>query len=134
MRNMEIIRITSSMVHGTRGVMVIDRQPLGVTLELPWRMNVSFKSCIPIGDYICARFTSGRYGETFIVMGVYDREGILFYPGNFLVDTDGSIIPGLSFCKANEEELVQYSKRAFDRMMKRLSGSDTFRLTIRNAF
>lgn len=134
MRNMEIIRITSSMVHGTRGVMLIDRQPVCVTLELPWRMNEPFRSCISIGDYFCSRYNSEIYRDTFIVLGAYNRDGILFHPGNYLKDTDGCILPGMSFGKSNDDVLIIESRLAFKLMMERLSGNDGCRLTIRNAF
>ena len=134
MRNMEIIRITSSMTQGTRGVMLIDRQPQCLTLELPWRMNVPFESCIPEGEYLCERYMSARYKETYIVLGVYSRDAILFHPGNFLEDTDGCIIPGSSFGAPNARPLVVSSRYAFNQMMDRLRGRDEFHLTIRNAF
>lgn len=134
MRHMEIIRITSSMVHGTRGVMVIDRQPLCVTLELPWRMNEQSRSCICVGDYLCESYESARYRDTYLVLGVHGREGILFHPGNYLLDTDGCILPGMSFGRSNDEILIIESRLAFKYMMERLSGQDFFRLTIRDVF
>lgn len=134
MRFIQIVRFASMVEKGTRGVMILDGQPFLVTLELPWNMNNPFLSCIPCGLYYCERYTSTRYKETFIVLGVQDREGILFHPGNFLRDTDGCILPGLSFGAPNAKALVISSRVAFERFMMSMEGYDRFLLQITNAF
>ena len=134
MRFIQIMRFASLMDKGTRGVMILDGQPFLVTLELPWRMNEPFISCIPCGLYYCERYTSSRYKETFIVLGVHNRDGILFHPGNFLRDMSGCICPGLSYGGLHAKALVISSRVAFERFMMALQGSDRFLLQIQNAF
>lgn len=134
MRFIQIVRFAPLMHKGTRGVMLLDGQPFLVTLELPWLMNESFKSCIPCGLYYCERYTSARYKETFMVFGVHNRDRILFHPGNFLRDTDGCILPGLSFGALHAKALVISSRVAFERFMMSMEGQDRFLLQIQNAF
>ncbi len=134
MRFIQITRFPGTVDKGTRGVMVLDGQPFIVTLELPWRMNERSISCIPTGLYYCERYTSSRYKETFIILGVHDRDGILFHPGNFLKDTDGCICTGLSFGAPHAKALVIDSRLAFDRFMIALENDNRFLLQIRNAF
>lgn len=64
------------------------------TLELPWRDNEQFVSCIPPGHYICKRRTSSQYGHHFLVSNVYGREFILLHWGNYHRDTSGCILVG----------------------------------------
>lgn len=134
MHFIQIVRFPSMAAKGTRGVMVLNGQPFLVTLELPWRMNITFESCIPVGLYHCERYISTRYKETFMILGVYERECILFHPGNFLRDTDGCICPGLSFGAIHAKALVISSRVAFERFMMALEGHDRFLLQILNVF
>lgn len=134
MHLIEILRISSSMVTGTRGIMMVDRAPFLVTLELPWKMNIPFKSCIPVGEYICKRYKSDRYKHTFIIENVTNRDRVLFHVGNFLEDTDGCICIGLSFGEVGESALIRDSRIAFKRFMRILSDVMEFSLVIRNVF
>lgn len=134
MHFIEIVRLTSSMTTGSRGVMLFNGEPFLVTLELPWRMNTPFKSCILPGNYLCERYTSPRYKETFIILDVYHRDRVLFHIGNFLRDTDGCVCVGLSFGQPGESALIRDSRIAFERFMDAFSDYRVFNLRIRNAF
>lgn len=134
MRIVEIIRLSSTMERGTLGVLRIDKQPFCVTLELPWRENLPFKSCIPPGQYHCEKYESSRYNETYIVLGVPERDGILWHPGNFLSDTDGCILPGTSFGHVEGKLLIRESVDAFNYFMNYLRPDNSFHLTITDCF
>lgn len=64
------------------------------TLELPWRNNEPFNSCIPLGKYQVERRHSPRYGNHWEILGVKDRDLILIHGGNFHRDTEGCVLVG----------------------------------------
>lgn len=53
------------------------------TLELAWRDNRQFVSCIPAGNYTVQAYMSKRLGRCLIVNGVEARTGILIHRGNY---------------------------------------------------
>lgn len=75
------------------------------TLELPWRDNKPFISCIPQGIYNCKRYSSSKYPKAWQICNVPDRDRILIHAGNFASvvnlqrsyksDTEGCILVGL---------------------------------------
>lgn len=109
------------------GVLVIDGKPICLTLELPWADNQKEISCIPVGEYACKRIRSIKHGETFEVLNVPNRAGILFHVANYLHEIRGCIAVGLELGNA----CVMKSAAAFDLFMLTLRGQDEFRLTIR---
>jgi len=77
------------------------------TLELPYRNNEPFISCIPAGTYKCEKVTSPKHGYCILVTGVPGRSQILFHPFNFaagtLIETKGCIGPGSGFADINAD-------------------------------
>lgn len=75
--------------HGTFGVMTLpDGQQLH-SLELPWRNNLSNRSCIPEGRYRCILTWSPRFGRMmWLVNGVVGRLGIRIHPANLAGDVE----------------------------------------------
>lgn len=70
------------------------------SLELPWLDNDTDVSCIPVGDYVCTRRHSVKYGWHWKVTEkngdeVRGRSFILIHIGNFHRDTRGCIILGV---------------------------------------
>ena len=70
------------------------------SLELPWLDNEQSISCIPVGDYICTRRHSVKYGWHWKVTEkngdeVRGRSFILIHVGNFHRDTRGCIVLGV---------------------------------------
>lgn len=64
-------------------------------LELPWRGNVNFTSCIPPGRYRYRVAWSPRAGRNVIwIDGVPDRENIQIHPGNFTSQINGCALVG----------------------------------------
>ena len=64
------------------------------TLELPWRENEPFISCIPEGTYKVIPRDSTTYGNHWHVQDVTGRSLILIHAGNYHRDTEGCIIVG----------------------------------------
>lgn len=77
-----------------------------VTLERPWLDNRRRESCIPAGRYRCVWKRSPKFGWTFEVTGVPDRDAILFHAGNKVRDSLGCILTGRRFAADPIEEIA----------------------------
>lgn len=64
------------------------------TLELPFRDNAPFISCIPPGKYHCTRRFGEKFGAHWILKDVPGRSLILIHAGNFHRQTQGCILVG----------------------------------------
>jgi hypothetical protein len=132
----------SSTDQGTYGVLSC----AGVTfhtLELPWRDNKRQRSCIPVGEYVCQRVNSPRFGRVFHVNNVPGRSAILIHSGNFAGDVDmgyashvqGCILLGMARGKMRDlsgspQRAVLLSKPAVRKFME-LVGEGPFLLQVK---
>ena len=64
MKQVEIVRVLSSSMYGTYGVLLIEKMPVCVTLERYWYFNKRNVSCIYPGQFVCELIKSEKYGET----------------------------------------------------------------------
>jgi hypothetical protein len=71
------------------------------TLELPWKDNRRSASCIPTGDYKCAKRWSEKYKNHFHVQHVPGRQYILIHQGNYYTQTEGCILVGTAHTDIN---------------------------------
>lgn len=127
----ELVRLETSKNYGTLGVLKINKKVFCCTIEPPDNENERNISSIPTGQYICRRYNSPTFGETFQVIEVTGRSGILFHKGNTEGDTAGCIILGQSFEKlGSHERAVINSGKTFEMFMSELSGYIEFNLTI----
>lgn len=121
------------------------------SLELPWRDNQPYVSCIPPGRYQC----EFNYSRTFkrklyLVKGVEGRSGIRIHGANWAGDVKmdyysqllGCMAPGLRYAQMTPTDderdwkpqwTVKSSQRALKQMMNVLKG-DPFELVIEEAF
>jgi hypothetical protein len=139
----ELLRLQDNG-EATLGCLRLDKKLPGIwTLEEPWRNNERNVSCIPEGAYRTERVVDRilsvkKYDEpyvipsTFEVTGVSGRSGILFHPGNTVLDTRGCILLGLDIAKLGLRgyDAVTDSRVAFNRFLHWLKGVDEFTLTI----
>jgi len=125
MSSAEIKRI-SSRSDLTYGVLFWDGAPVCITLENPWKENERRVSCIPEGEYICKRYRSARYPNTFEVTGVPGRSKILFHIGNTTADTAGCILTG-NYAWGTS---IRASKNAFNRFMRAVGSLPSFKLRV----
>lgn len=59
------------------------------TIELPWRDNKTFISCIPTGDYLCKWTWSPAFKRhMYLVDNVSGRSGIRIHKGSYAGATD----------------------------------------------
>lgn len=127
----ELIRLETSKLHGTLGVIKINKCVFCFTLEPADNENIRNISNIPTGQYICRRYSSERYQNTFEVIQVTGRSGILFHSGNTIDDTEGCILLGSERGKLlSHERAILNSGNTFDRFMNLLDTCMEFHLTI----
>ncbi len=123
-------RVTSAHKDGSYGVLFDEKDPFVITLERPWINNQVDVSCIPVGEYMCQRINSPKFGDTFEVINVPGRVNILFHKGNSVTDRHGCIILGSRFGKNVEQIVVEESAAAFAKFHEHLTGLKEFRLVI----
>ena len=128
-----ILKRVSSTTKCTLGVLIDSESGFIVSLmlELPWKFNRKSESCIPDGDYVCEPYSSDKYKNVFQVVDVTGRSHILIHSGNTVNDTNGCLLPGVSFGTYKENEAVFQSKNSLSDI-KKYVGDKSFKLTIKS--
>jgi len=99
---------------GTNGEITHQHRTVCACIELPWRDNRRFVSCIPEGRCRLVKRMHPRWGEQLAVANVPNREGILLHPANdALTQLQGCIAP-VSMCTAPGEG--NHSRIALERL------------------
>lgn len=99
---------------GTNGEITYRHRTVCACIELPWRGNRRYISCIPEGRYRLVKRMHPRWGEQLAVANVPDREGILLHPANdALSQLQGCIAP-VAACTAPGEG--SHSRIALERL------------------
>ena len=130
MYTMRLNRQEDNFIYGTFGILLINSKVFCVTLEPPDNLNKSSISSIPAGQYMCKRYSSNRYPDTFQVMNVPDRYKILFHAGNFVENTEGCILLARKFGTIKHGPGILNSGETFKQFMDTMLGIDKFQLTI----
>lgn len=130
---LELIRLETSL-EGTFGVLKINKRIFCVTLELPNRLNLRNMSCIPEQQYICQKYLSPTYGDTYYVKNVPNRSTILFHPGNLIENTEGCILIAEYFGELKEQRAILNSRKVFKEFMVICESHLTLHLTICNNY
>jgi len=76
------------------------------SLELPWKNNKPFISCISKGFYICEKVASNSYGEIFEVKDVEGRTLIYIHWGNYTHNYKGCIGLGKNHAYIDNDQLL----------------------------
>ncbi len=129
----ELIRITNLPFYGMFGALTMDNVPFCVTLEPDDKNNARGISCIPADIYECRRITSPRFGYTFEVMNVPNRDHILFHAGNTSDHTHGCILLAQHYGKLKGKLAVLNSGNTFKAFMKIMKDVENFELVIRES-
>tara|TARA_R100001244_G_scaffold112540_1_gene83271 strand:+ start:5 stop:472 length:468 start_codon:yes stop_codon:yes gene_type:complete len=135
-----LIRVSQTNF-GTFGVLTNHQgHPIILTLENPWKDNIPYDSCIPIGTYTIKRHLSPKFGETFLITDVPSRSHILFHCGNQHTDTYGCVLTGEEFTYFDQPSKpgvvnpgVSESRNGFNKFMTFMDGEDSALLCIRNS-
>jgi hypothetical protein len=133
MRQLRLVRV-SECNGATCGVLVIDDAPEFVTLEDAWRDNERLVSCIPVGRYKIKPRISPKFGNTWQVIDVPQRNHILFHAGNTHRDTNGCILLGMQFGDIGEDQAILASRSAFNNFMRLMNGLSEAELLIIDAY
>ena len=128
---LEIVRLEEGQF-GTFGVLKVQKRIQMFTLEPNDWENVTSVSSIPAQQYLCRRYLSDKFGETFIIEQVPNREGILFHWGNWKKDTEGCILLGRGLL--TDRTGVSNSKEAFKQFMEMFSGYNLLHLTVKEVY
>ena len=141
MRQLRLVRHRTGD-DGTFGRLSGEGMPLGsgsdlVIGELPWRLNVPWRSCIPSGSYRVDPHSSMRFGECLRVGRVRGRSSILLHAGNWCgawweglrSDSRGCLLPGLQVGDLAGQSAVLSSRVAMGRLLK-WCGGESFRLEV----
>lgn len=78
----------------TLGLLLLDNKFLADTLELPWKDNAKFTSCIPEGKYKINWELESNQWPCYRFEKVPGRENILIHPANTISDLEGCIAFG----------------------------------------
>lgn len=127
---MVLKRIAHDPEFGMFGSLILGSIPFAVTIELPWRNNERFVSCIPCGYYECKRIKRPNEQVTFEICNVPNRDHILFHIANNVKDLLGCIGVAEEFGELRGKPAVLSSGRGFAEFMNKLHGVDSYWLTI----
>ena len=115
MTNSFIIKRIVENEDGIFGTIIIEHKIIGFTLELPWRMNEEYISCIPAGTYKYKKYYSEKFNRECInIINVFSRKDVEMHPGNIITDTNGCILPGLKTGKYKNLNAVLDSNKCLD--------------------
>lgn len=126
----------------TLGIITVEGiiDPIWHTIELPWKDNEKFISCIPKGSYICVPIKNEKYNpypDIWRLQDVPNRQGIDIHVLNRAEQSEGCIGPGLSagYMKYKNPDVgmgkaVLNSSAAMSQM-KTVIGWEKFELTVR---
>jgi len=100
---------------GVNGSLFLDGKFICHTIELPWKANKRYESCITEEEYdVSVRF-SKKFGWHLHIKNVFNRKWILFHPANDAQkELRGCIAPVI---KLTGEGKGRHSRRAMDILM-----------------
>jgi len=125
-----ILRLNEDHDLGTFGVLLIQAEPFCVTLEPSDRLNRQFVSSIPAQQYWCKKHYSPLFHNTYKILDIPERTGVLFHPGNSVTDTEGCIILAQYWGKLHGNRAVLNSGNTFKEFLKIMEPFEMFHLTI----
>ncbi|HDZ39529.1 MAG TPA: hypothetical protein ENH62_14855 [Marinobacter sp.] len=127
---LRLTRAEERFPEGTFGWLRIQSEIFCATLEPPDLLNAASASSIPAQQYICERYSSSKYPDTFQIMNVPGRDKVLFHAGNRVKDTEGCVILAAMHGKLYGDRAVLNSGKTFKEFMRRLDDHSRLHLTI----
>jgi len=129
-----IIRVEDNFQYGTFGGLLIGKEFFCLTLEPREYENRKNFSCIPAGQYECERVMSPKFGTTYEICNVPDRDHVLFHAGNVVEDTEGCVIVAEKLGKLKGNRAVLNSGRTFTNFLNTMAPYPKFNLTIKESW
>ena len=130
----ELIRIEEHETFGTFGVLRLQKRAFCVTLEPPDKENQQSVSSIPAQQYICKRYSSQSYPNTWQITNVPGRSKVLIHAGNTVDHTEGCILLAQYFGKLKGDRAVLNSGNTFKAFMAATANVEKLHLTIKEVF
>lgn len=101
------------------------------TLERPWLDNKRSVSCIPKGEYEVEPNDTLAHPNTYRVLNVPNRDGILIHIGNLVSHSEGCILVGKSRADVDKDGKVDIARSTEAiREMNKLIGKNNFKLIV----
>ena len=129
-----LIRLEHSWTWGTFGILLLDARIFCATVEPPDVLNLRNESSIPTGSYTCLTYSSEKHPETYQVINVPSRNGILFHAGNTKRDTAGCILLGSRHGKLGAARGTLNSGDTFKKFLLKIEGVNEFNLVIKEEY
>ena len=126
-----IVRLEDSFQYGVFGTLLIGKEFFCITLEPPEYENKRNISCIPAGQYECERIMSPKFGTTYEICNIPDRDSVLFHAGNVVKDTIGCVLLAEHLGKLKGNRAILNSGRTFTEFLNVMQPYPKFNLTIR---
>ncbi len=84
-------------------------------IELPWRDNQRWISCIPPGDYPAKAIKRASRPNEYAIWlpDVPSRSGILIHSGNFVRQLNGCIAPGTKFRDIDKDGIIDVTNSRY---------------------
>lgn len=101
------------------------------SLELPWRNNQPFESCIPAGKYRAIKYVHPKRKNSLVLFDVPGRTDIMMHVANFSKQLSGCIAPGVGFKDIDQDghlDVVE-SRVAMDMIYDTLPGNFIIEIT-----
>jgi len=76
------------------------------TLELPWKDNIKFVSCIPAGKYDIKFYSGTKHKSCLKILKVPNRTDILVHSGNYYTNTEGCMLVGFGLADINKDHII----------------------------
>lgn len=132
---MDLTLVRNYLENCTPGNLMLGKEELGKTIELPWKGNQKDISCIPAGEYQMIPFKHEKYGRIWYLenrdLGVALKDSlrteILIHPANFPHELLGCIAPGTTW--HTQKWGVAHSRIALSQIVDRI-GHTAHTLTI----
>lgn len=129
-----IIRVEDSYQYGVFGILLIGGEVFCMTLEPPEFENKKNFACIPPGQYECVRILSPKFGTTYEILNIPDRNDVLFHPGNRVEDTIGCICLAEKLGKLRGDRAILNSGKTYTNFLNTMQSYPEFKLTIKESW
>jgi len=105
-KRMVLVRLSDDGKQSLGRLFVFDDLALvfsGVCLEPAWKDNQRHVSAIPWGRYTVRARTSPGMGKHYHIIDVINRSFVLIHAGNYRRNTEGCLLPGLTFADLDRD-------------------------------
>lgn len=94
------------------------------TLEPPWHDNIrnnpktkeNEASCVPEGKYLCVKYSSDKFPDTWEITGIPGRSKVLFHSLVYADQSEGCVGVGLSHGEHKGIPFVNNGKKAMEKL------------------